>query len=156
MPSMQRLTLPLLATSCAWLTPDPTLPGVVEGTRTLTRVTCPEGTVLTGRAPPDGREQWCMEDGPTCRIQAPEDVRSMAAWGCPPHGPWVQWRADDGTIVVGTFDRGRPTGEELELTADGQVMSVRTWDPPGILSGHIRVDGSGHEVVVDPPERPSQ
>ena len=72
-------------------------------------VQCPAGSVLTGKAPPKGAEQWCAE--------------APGGKGARKHGPWVRWHKNGKRQVEGAYDAGAMSGHFTYWHPNGQKSS---------------------------------
>ena len=73
---------------------------------------CPPGTVVKGKAPPDGRKQWCedaagVQQGPTIAWDAEGNVRVRARFSNGVmDGPIASFHADGAIAEEGAFNLG--------------------------------------------------
>lgn len=97
------------AASCKIRPPRFDAPKTQEGSleQATAPIMCPGGTVLTGLAPPDGFEQWCVKE--------PGEASS------PKQGPWTQWYPAGQMKAEGAYDNDAMTGEWTYYHSNGQM-----------------------------------
>ena len=125
--------------SCALLLackPDPTV--AVDEPAPLgpasAPITCPDGTTMKGRTPPEGNRVWC---------ETPAGVSQ---------GPFLSWYPEGQKKTEGFFDKGDASGQWRTWHDNGQLRSVGRYEGGERTGSWQRYDHDGKEL----PELPEK
>lgn len=98
-----------------------------------TLVNCPQGTVVAGKAPPEGTSQWCE--------------RPAAIGSGDREGPYVRWDRNGNKVLEMNFHKGKPNGAMRTFYPTGQPAELKTFRD-GVLDGPwTRWDKSGLKLA---------
>lgn len=96
-------------------------------------VNCGAGTVVAGKAPPEGTSQWC---------EKPAKFGSGEK-----EGPYIRWDRKGAKVLEMTFHKGKPNGPMQTFFPDGQPAELRHFRD-GVLDGQwVRWDKSGVKLA---------